>query len=103
MTDHHPQLASNPPFSHQPDDDTEPFIVVRALYNYISDDATTISLTFNKDDLIQVVAQLPSGWWYGFCRDARGWFPSNFVEEITQAELETENESESDEGDDMAS
>ncbi|KAF9362102.1 hypothetical protein BGX34_006712 [Mortierella sp. NVP85] len=73
-------------------DETYPFIVVRALYPYRSEDSSTVSLSFFKDDLIQVVAQLESGWWYGFCNDARGWFPSNFVEEISQAELEDDDD-----------
>ncbi|KAF9355905.1 hypothetical protein BGX26_005980 [Mortierella sp. AD094] len=71
-----------------PADEAYPIIVVRALYPYQANDTATISLSFNKDDLIQVVAQLESGWWYGFCNDTQGWFPSNFVEEITQADLE---------------
>ncbi|KAK3810593.1 MAG: SH3 domain-containing protein, partial [Linnemannia elongata] len=53
--------------------------IVRALYPYVSEDPNTISLSFDTDDLIQVVTQLDSGWWYGFCNQARGWFPSNFV------------------------
>ncbi|KAK3818342.1 MAG: ras guanine nucleotide exchange factor domain-containing protein [Benniella sp.] len=73
-------------------DESYPFIVVRALYPYRSEDSSTVSLSFFKDDLIQVVAQLESGWWYGFCNDARGWFPSNFVEEISQAELEDDDD-----------
>ncbi|KAG0083159.1 hypothetical protein BGZ92_011030, partial [Podila epicladia] len=71
---HHHQQRTPPP------EDTDPFIVVRALYPYHSEDTTALS--FQENDLIQVVAQLESGWWYGFCHDARGWFPSNFVEEI---------------------
>ncbi|KAF9175049.1 hypothetical protein BGX20_008506, partial [Mortierella sp. AD010] len=61
-----------------PADETYPIVVVRALYPYQANDSATISLSFNKDDLIQVVAQLDTGWWYGFCNDAQGWFPSNF-------------------------
>ncbi|KAG0052378.1 Rho guanine nucleotide exchange factor 6 [Gryganskiella cystojenkinii] len=74
--------------------ETDPFIVVRALYPYQSQDpaAAAAALSFEKDDLIQVVAQLESGWWYGFCREHRGWFPSNFVEEITQADIDLEDE-----------
>ncbi|KAG0001960.1 hypothetical protein BGZ65_003040, partial [Modicella reniformis] len=89
---------------HQASDETYPFIiVVRALYPYRSEDSTTVSLSFQKDDLIQVVAQLESGWWYGFCNDARGWFPSNFVEEISQAELDDdEDDMDQDSQDEMA-
>ncbi|KAF9184151.1 hypothetical protein BGZ51_003515 [Haplosporangium sp. Z 767] len=96
LSDQLHQPYSNLPvdLQQQIQEETEPFIVVRALYDYRSEDAATISLAFQKDDLIQVVAQLESGWWYGFCNENRGWFPSNFVEEITQAELEGEGEGE---------
>ncbi|KAF8926002.1 hypothetical protein BGZ58_000282, partial [Dissophora ornata] len=77
-------------------DETYPCVVVRALYPYQSRETATISLSFQKDDLIQVVAQLESGWWYGFCNDSRGWFPSNFVEEITQAEDDDDSDHDSD-------
>ncbi|KAF9931934.1 hypothetical protein FBU30_009229 [Linnemannia zychae] len=77
--------------------ETEPVIIVRALYPYVSEDPTTISLSFDTDDLIQVVTQLDSGWWYGFCNGSRGWFPSNFVEEITQSDLEDDGDDEEEE------
>ncbi|KAF9900157.1 hypothetical protein EC991_007818 [Linnemannia zychae] len=74
--------------------ETDPVIIVRALYPYVSEDPNTISLSFEADDLIQVVTQLDSGWWYGFCNQNRGWFPSNFVEEITQSDLEDTDDEE---------
>ena len=92
------------PHNHQqqtpPPEDTDPFIVVRALYPYHSEDTTALS--FQQNDLIQVVAQLESGWWYGFCHDARGWFPSNFVEEIVLQD-EHDLDSDSTDEDEMAS
>ncbi|KAK5823085.1 SH3 domain-containing protein, partial [Linnemannia elongata] len=51
--------------------------LVRAMYDYESEDAT--NLTFKKDDVIQVLAQLDSGWWAGHCQGRQGWFPSNYV------------------------
>ncbi|KAF9271374.1 hypothetical protein BGZ68_003747, partial [Mortierella alpina] len=72
------------------DDDDEPFVVVRALYPFSSEDPT--SLSFQKDELIQVLTQLESGWWYGYCHDDRGWFPSNYVEDVAQDELDTDSE-----------
>ncbi|KAF9104726.1 hypothetical protein BGX29_001408 [Mortierella sp. GBA35] len=85
--------------SHTPQE-TDTVIVVRALYPYVSEDPNTISLSFDADDLIQVVTQLDSGWWYGFCNQNRGWFPSNFVEEITQSDLEDDDEDEDGEDND---
>ncbi|KAF9903850.1 hypothetical protein EC991_003261 [Linnemannia zychae] len=53
-------------------------VLVRAMYDYESEDAT--NLTFKKDDVIQVLAQLDSGWWAGHCQGRQGWFPSNYVQ-----------------------
>ena len=54
---------------------------VRTLYDYEADDGT--SLSFRQGDIIQVVTQLETGWWYGIMNIgtdsvARGWFPSNY-------------------------
>ncbi|KAF9321133.1 hypothetical protein BG003_003326 [Podila horticola] len=99
-----PSTTTDHPHHHQqqtpPPEDTDPFIVVRALYPYHSEDTTALS--FQQDDLIQVVAQLESGWWYGFCHDARGWFPSNFVEEIVLQD-DPDLDSDSTDEDEMAS
>ncbi|KAI8387507.1 ras guanine nucleotide exchange factor domain-containing protein [Blakeslea trispora] len=54
---------------------------VRALYPYISEESS--SLSFEKDDIIEVLAKLESGWWDGWCNGRRGWFPSNYVEVLS--------------------
>ncbi|KAG0341389.1 hypothetical protein BG004_006046 [Podila humilis] len=59
-------------------------VLVRAMYDFDSEDAT--NLTFKKDDVIQVLAQLESGWWAGHCQGRQGWFPSNYVEVIGDEE-----------------
>ena len=51
-------------------------LYVRALYDYVSDDHT--SLTFQQGATIQVITQLSSGWWDGILDGVRGWFPSNY-------------------------
>ncbi|CAG8579779.1 2402_t:CDS:2, partial [Funneliformis caledonium] len=56
-------------------------LFVRALYDFDSKDKS--SLSFKKDDIIQVLTRLESGWWDGFCKNERGWFPSNYVAEET--------------------
>ncbi|KAF8936047.1 hypothetical protein BGZ47_009689 [Haplosporangium gracile] len=76
------------------EDETEPFVVVRALYPFHSEE--TSSLSFEREELIQVLTQLDSGWWYGFCHGEHGWFPSNYVEEVTQDELDLASEVASD-------
>ncbi|KAF9364825.1 hypothetical protein BGX34_000290 [Mortierella sp. NVP85] len=77
-------------------------ILVKALYDFESDDAT--NLTFKKDDVIQVLAQLESGWWAGYCEGRQGWFPSNYVEVLGEDDFEEEEEDEEYiEGDDLDS
>ncbi|KAI9299747.1 SH3 domain-containing protein, partial [Cunninghamella echinulata] len=50
---------------------------VRALYAFRSNDKS--SLEFEQGDIIEVLNQLQSGWWDGWCKGSRGWFPSNYV------------------------
>ncbi|CAO3699808.1 unnamed protein product [Rhizopus stolonifer] len=51
----------------------------------------------NKNDYIEVLTKLPSGWWDGLCNGMRGWFPSNYVkiiqedEPILEPEVRTRN------------
>jgi len=45
--------------------------IVRALYDFKGTDES--SLSFKKDDIIQVLGQLESGWWDGLCNGERGW------------------------------
>ncbi|PUU76882.1 ras guanine nucleotide exchange factor domain-containing protein [Tuber borchii] len=78
---------------------------VRALYNYASEDPT--SLSFNQGDVIQVITQLESGWWDGIVHDQRGaddeaafWIPQatpdgrlyyfNTITGVTRTELPLE-------------
>ncbi|KAF9932636.1 hypothetical protein BGZ65_004392, partial [Modicella reniformis] len=79
--------------------DPEQFLVVRALYPFQSEDLT--SLSFEKEELIQVLTQLESGWWYGYCRNDRGWFPSNYVEIITQDDYDAGSEETSEDDADL--
>ncbi|KAI8391127.1 SH3 domain-containing protein, partial [Radiomyces spectabilis] len=55
---------------------------VRALYPFKSNDPS--SLSFDQGDSIEVLTKLESGWWDGWCKGARGWFPSNYVEIIEE-------------------
>jgi len=59
----------------------------RALYDYQTNDAS--SLSFRKNDIIEVLTQLESGWWDGLLGDERGWFPSNYVTVISDEEAES--------------
>ncbi|KAG1743304.1 ras guanine nucleotide exchange factor domain-containing protein [Suillus paluster] len=58
----------------------------RALYDYQTQDAS--SLSFHKNDIIEVLTQLESGWWDGLLGDERGWFPSNYVAVLSDEEAE---------------
>ena len=59
---------------------------VRALFDFTGQD--TSSLSFKRGDVIEVLNTLPSGWWDGLLDDERGWFPSNYVQAITEQEAE---------------
>lgn len=58
----------------------------RALYDYQTQDSS--SLSFHRDDVIEVLTRLESGWWDGLLGDERGWFPSNYVTMISDEEAE---------------
>lgn len=71
------------------DEGEERSFFVRALYDFHSNDAS--SLSFEKGTLIEVLTQLESGWWDGLLgNDVRGWFPSNYVERVSDEEAEAE-------------
>ncbi|KAG0327469.1 hypothetical protein BGZ99_007553 [Dissophora globulifera] len=76
-------------------------VLVRAMYDYESEDATNLS--FKKDDVIQVLAQLESGWWAGHCQGRQGWFPSNYVQVLGEEDLESQDEDPDAEADDLDS
>ncbi|KAJ1841400.1 cell division cycle- protein, partial [Coemansia sp. RSA 2703] len=61
-----------------------PFFV-RALYPFKSSE--TSGLTFERGEIIEVLACLESGWWNGICGNCRGWFPSNYVENISAEQV----------------
>ncbi|KAI8071443.1 ras guanine nucleotide exchange factor domain-containing protein [Gongronella butleri] len=58
---------------------------VRALYPFESTERA--SLTFQAGDEIDVLTQLDSGWWDGWCNGKRGWFPCNFTQVIQEGAL----------------
>lgn len=58
----------------------------RALYDYQTHDSS--SLSFHRGDIIEVLTRLESGWWDGLLNDERGWFPSNYVNIISDQEAE---------------
>jgi son of sevenless len=58
----------------------------RAKYDYQSaDDA---SLSFRRGDIIEVLTRLDTGWWDGLLGEERGWFPSNYVDIISDEEAD---------------
>lgn len=70
------------------DDQMLPTFYCRALYDYQAADGS--SLSFFHGDIIEVLTQLESGWWDGLIGEERGWFPSNYVQPISDIEAETE-------------
>jgi len=59
----------------------------RALFDYQTDNDS--SLSFRRDDIIEVLTRLESGWWDGLLGQERGWFPSNYVTVISDQEADT--------------
>lgn len=59
--------------------DTSP-LFVRANHEYHPTDPSALS--FNQNDVIEVLDQKESGWWDGLLGGERGWFPSNFVDVV---------------------
>ncbi|KAF8603022.1 kinase-like protein [Ceratobasidium sp. AG-I] len=68
-----------------------PSFFVRAIYNYHPDHPDKLSLS--RGDIIEVLTKPESGWWDGLVTKdhgyERGWFPSNFVVVISQAQAKT--------------
>ena len=54
-----------------------------ALFDY--EGRSSDELTFQEGDLIRVTHQYDDGWWAGELRDAKGVFPSNYVQERRNA------------------
>ncbi|XP_069807426.1 unconventional myosin-Ie-like [Dendropsophus ebraccatus] len=52
----------------------------RALYAYDAQD--TDELSFNAEDILEIVREDSSGWWQGRIRGREGLFPGNYVEKI---------------------
>ncbi|XP_058502779.1 myosin IEb [Solea solea] len=52
----------------------------KALYAYDAQD--TDELSFNADDVIDILTEDPSGWWFGRLRGREGMFPGNYVEKL---------------------
>ncbi|KAJ2706031.1 hypothetical protein H4R19_005054, partial [Coemansia spiralis] len=65
--------------------DALPFFV-RALYPFTSEEAS--GLSFDRGEIIEVLACLESGWWNGVCKSSRGWFPSNYVEHVPPEQVQ---------------
>ncbi|XP_068426002.1 myosin IEb [Clinocottus analis] len=52
----------------------------RALYAYDAQD--TDELSFNAEDVMEILTEDASGWWFGRLRGREGMFPGNYVEKI---------------------
>uniref|UniRef100_A0A8C9T0K9 Osteoclast-stimulating factor 1 n=1 Tax=Scleropages formosus TaxID=113540 RepID=A0A8C9T0K9_SCLFO len=52
----------------------------RALYQYVGQDVDELS--FDVNDIIDLLREDPSGWWTGRFRGKEGLFPGNYVEKI---------------------
>lgn len=76
--------------------DIPPRYMVRAQFDFQASDPSALS--FHAGDMIEVCTMLESGWWDGMLGDQRGWFPSNFVEEVDNDDV-SEDPDQDQEGD----
>ncbi|XP_067874013.1 unconventional myosin-Ie isoform X1 [Heterodontus francisci] len=80
----HRQMTSRPPpAGGRPKPQPKPKPQVpqcKALYAYDAQD--TDELSFNAEDIIEIVKEDPSGWWIGRLRGKQGLFPNNYVAKI---------------------
>jgi son of sevenless-like protein len=84
-----PQTMSLGPDPAQQQPEEEQFLSTffcRALFDYQTDNDS--SLSFRRDDIIEVLTRLESGWWDGLLGQERGWFPSNYVTIISDQEAD---------------
>lgn len=79
-------LASSSVAPQPPNEEQYFTFFCRALYDYQTDNES--SLSFHKDDIIEVLTKLESGWWDGLLGQERGWFPSNYVTVISDQEAD---------------
>ena len=67
--------------------DTYCSFFVRALFDYTPNERNMLS--FRRGAVIEVLTQMDNGWWDGMLNErTRGWFPSNYVKLISDAEAE---------------
>ncbi|KAI0250783.1 ras guanine nucleotide exchange factor domain-containing protein [Lactifluus subvellereus] len=84
-------LLSDTSLSHNRDSrmEEQQFITTffcRAKYDYQSTDDA--SLSFRRGNIIEVLTRLETGWWDGLLGEERGWFPSNYVDIISDEEAD---------------
>uniref|UniRef100_A0A671Y872 Osteoclast-stimulating factor 1 n=1 Tax=Sparus aurata TaxID=8175 RepID=A0A671Y872_SPAAU len=80
---HRPSASRPPPGGGRPKPAPKPKPQVpqcKALYAYDAQD--TDELSFNADDLIDIIKEDASGWWTGRLRGKQGLFPNNYVTKI---------------------
>uniref|UniRef100_A0AAQ5Y128 Osteoclast-stimulating factor 1 n=1 Tax=Amphiprion ocellaris TaxID=80972 RepID=A0AAQ5Y128_AMPOC len=80
---HRPSASRPPPGGGRPKPAPKPKPQVpqcKALYAYDAQD--TDELSFNADDVIDIIKEDASGWWMGRLRGKQGLFPNNYVTKI---------------------
>jgi hypothetical protein len=55
---------------------------LEALHDYEAQNENCLS--FKAGDILHVITTDSSGWWDGVCNGQRGWFPSNYVQVLSQ-------------------
>jgi hypothetical protein len=73
-----------------------PRYIVRAQFDFDASDPSALS--FKSGDVIEVYTMLESGWWDGMLDGRRGWFPSNFVEELNEEDDQDQDQDQDGQG-----
>jgi len=80
--EHGPSISPRNGAKTGPTTPISPRYIVRAQFDFDASDPSALS--FKSGDVIEVYTMLESGWWDGMLDGRRGWFPSNFVEELNE-------------------
>ncbi|KAI9696919.1 MAG: hypothetical protein M1820_007994 [Bogoriella megaspora] len=69
---------STPSSQSTEDGDKRSLVYCQAMFDFDQTKRDPEKLDLRKGDIIRILRQDPSGWWYGVRGEAHGWFPGNF-------------------------
>ena len=54
----------------------------RAIFDFLAEKDNDLNL--KKGEIIQILKKTKNGWWIGICKNKIGYFPSNYIEVISE-------------------